>query len=1227
MSDLDLSPSPMSWGDMKNLNNNINEVISSLNCEAGPAAEEDENDKLPMTQPIDQRILKDVVVFVDVRTGADNRSAAVALQLEKLGAQVEKKLTKNVTHIVFKDGRKNTIQIALKRKLKLVTVLWVDSCRQNQEHVSEGLFPVAASGQNLTPMFGRLKKMKSMQPKDFEEELRNSAGRAQRTIKRRENKMKKLAWRNLFTDDSQPDEEVIPFISTRIPATPPFMLAKCEQLRRERAEREALAKNSGMDSIDESDYSETKSEANFQLSLDPSPDVEYDINLSVGDSPQTEPHSSPEDIFSQDEWRSQSPVNQVAASSQDEEKKKGPSKKKRKLFTSQEVGDPASFLITPKKRMETTVDTKNSTRPGVLRHEIETPGRNVSVSELGRQLLLRGCLNNAETPVLPVAEHKGRKRKRTVSVELAKAAFGSQGKGSAVSAAKTVGDVSSKGRRKSAVKVCQSGQVSADTDPVSENETSAETANTAPTKTGRRKSVLCRKSAEIHGEVAASEVQRGSRRKSVMFPVEVCNDSESVEKSSGSQEQVTRPRGKSAIGTGTADPMSVVASVEKTRGARRKSTIGTVGDRVELIGLSLDTAVNSKKSRRKSATVASQNEVTVEPNVRRGRQKSSIGTAVKNVTVDSVSEIDEQVKLGVQIKKSRRKSTIGGWGNVEMIDSSRIGDLGELGEPMKKGRRKPTIRAGENVAIPDNSNICELTESGVKNKKTRRKSTVGAGGPKDDKATGVDMEKTMRGRRTSTMMTKDINTELSSAGTEEGSTMPSGRGRRKSVRLTPKESVAPVQAAETPSNVEKPRNKRLSVLSATKTKVSGSRSRLGWKTSDSSSGGEGNSSGRKGSNSRMSIEEFNMSPTVHRAFKGGIRNARKVPSGSISTAYGDDSSDPEHWESITSVAEQPGKGKDVGKAVGKNVSLGKKRTGTNANTGRSKPIESGVENRLDTWNVQKGSKQAADNTNRQNRSLPAITQKNRKMPAGTSDAKLTGRKIVKRAKSCSSLPKSPLPASLYSDVLQSRKVSATTRHLPSIVTTSLHFGEQDVIQSIIENLGGFRLTEKVDRTTTHVICGKNRRTLNILHAITSGCWILSPEWAYKSLDFDGWIEEEPYQLTEFFPACQITRLQKFVEGPKYHLDFFKEVGTVYVGDGCAPPAAALIDLLKSCGGKVTTSIRSAEVVVGKSRKNVPSVSEKWILDSITSLKCQPLDEYFLNVSDVSLNGANNSKEW
>jgi hypothetical protein len=54
-----------------------------------------------------------------------------------------------------------------------------------------------------------LQKMKSMQPKDFDEELKNSAQQAKRTLKRRENQMKKLAWRNLFTEDSQPDEEQV----------------------------------------------------------------------------------------------------------------------------------------------------------------------------------------------------------------------------------------------------------------------------------------------------------------------------------------------------------------------------------------------------------------------------------------------------------------------------------------------------------------------------------------------------------------------------------------------------------------------------------------------------------------------------------------------------------------------------------------------------------------------------------------------------------------------------------------------------------------------------------------------------------------------------------------------------------------------------------------------------------------------------------------------------------
>ena len=38
------------------------------------------------------------------------------------------------------------------------------------------------------------------------------------------------------------------------------------------------------------------------------------------------------------------------------------------------------------------------------------------------------------------------------------------------------------------------------------------------------------------------------------------------------------------------------------------------------------------------------------------------------------------------------------------------------------------------------------------------------------------------------------------------------------------------------------------------------------------------------------------------------------------------------------------------------------------------------------------------------------------------------------------------------------------------------------------------MIDEVDDTTTHVVCGGKRRTLNILYAIARGCWVVSQEW-------------------------------------------------------------------------------------------------------------------------------------
>ena len=54
--------------------------------------------------------------------------------------------------------------------------------------------------------------------------------------------------------------------------------------------------------------------------------------------------------------------------------------------------------------------------------------------------------------------------------------------------------------------------------------------------------------------------------------------------------------------------------------------------------------------------------------------------------------------------------------------------------------------------------------------------------------------------------------------------------------------------------------------------------------------------------------------------------------------------------------------------------------------------------------------------------------------------------------------------------------------------------EQDVVISVIKKLGGFVIAENVNETTSHVICGEPRRTLNILQCLARGIWLVTKEW-------------------------------------------------------------------------------------------------------------------------------------
>ena len=71
-------------------------------------------------------VFSDVIAYVEVRSNNENRSRAIEKELCKLGAVVERKISNDTTHVVFKDGKKSTRDRASKRGIHLVNVLWVD---------------------------------------------------------------------------------------------------------------------------------------------------------------------------------------------------------------------------------------------------------------------------------------------------------------------------------------------------------------------------------------------------------------------------------------------------------------------------------------------------------------------------------------------------------------------------------------------------------------------------------------------------------------------------------------------------------------------------------------------------------------------------------------------------------------------------------------------------------------------------------------------------------------------------------------------------------------------------------------------------------------------------------------------------------------------------------------------------------------------------------------------
>ncbi|XP_072416661.1 microcephalin isoform X1 [Chiloscyllium punctatum] len=183
----------------------------------------------------------------------------------------------------------------------------------------------------------------------------------------------------------------------------------------------------------------------------------------------------------------------------------------------------------------------------------------------------------------------------------------------------------------------------------------------------------------------------------------------------------------------------------------------------------------------------------------------------------------------------------------------------------------------------------------------------------------------------------------------------------------------------------------------------------------------------------------------------------------------------------------------------------------------------------------------------------------------------------------------------------------------TLVMTSMPSENQIIVMQVVKHLGGFLFSDQVNETTTHVVAGHPRRTLNVLFGIAQGCWILSFDWILWSLEQGFWVPEEPYELSAQFPAATICRLEKQSAIGSYRQDLFANQPLIFISPRSEPPTLMLEKLIQLCGGKVCKTLRKAEICIGQYKGKRPPgsrhLSEGWILDCITQHALCSIDNY------------------
>jgi len=201
------------------------------------------------------------------------------------------------------------------------------------------------------------------------------------------------------------------------------------------------------------------------------------------------------------------------------------------------------------------------------------------------------------------------------------------------------------------------------------------------------------------------------------------------------------------------------------------------------------------------------------------------------------------------------------------------------------------------------------------------------------------------------------------------------------------------------------------------------------------------------------------------------------------------------------------------------------------------------------------------------------------------------------------------------------------RRTQLLVITSINEVDTDVVNSVVNNLGVFRITCDFTSDVTHVVTGDNRRTLKVLQGIANGAYILKVEWIMRSLEEGKWLAEEPFEAIDWFPGARLSRLaienktERLLAGYALHI-----IGQTN------PPKTVLEELIMAFGGKVCkTSMSKSDFCIASKFTTLPKipdgitvVSEDWLMDVFSRYEILDTHSYLLTPLHDTNNNLNTS---